>query len=79
MHTSALLDKLDVYAAMGVAEVWIFREGAFAIHGLDRPAGRYVERSSSALLPGLDFGMLARYAVRTDTPQALREFEAEIR
>jgi hypothetical protein len=31
------------------------------------------------LLPGLDFAMVARSAMREDTPQALREFEEHVR
>jgi Uma2 family endonuclease len=79
IHTSPLIDKLDVYAGMGISEIWIFRDGAFSIHVLDRVQGRYETRSSSPLLPGLDFATVARLAVREDTPQALREFEAYVR
>jgi Uma2 family endonuclease len=79
IHTSPLIDKLDVYAGMGIPEVWVFREGAFSIHGLDPAQGRYSARSSSPLLPALDFAVVARYAVREDTPQALREFESQVR
>jgi Uma2 family endonuclease len=78
VHTSPLIDKLDVYSAFGVAEVWVFRNGAFTLYALDA-AGRYQVRPSSARVPGLAFEVVARYAVREDTPQALREFEAEIR
>jgi Uma2 family endonuclease len=77
--SAPLLDKLQVYAAFGVAEVWVFREGAFEIHSLDLEAGGYRLGASSRLVPDLDFRMLARYALRADTPQALREFEAEVR
>jgi Uma2 family endonuclease len=79
VHTSPLVDKLDVYAGMGVPEVWVFRDGAFAIHLLDRAQGRYATVSRSPLLPGLDFAIVARYAVREDTPLALREFEQYVR
>lgn len=79
VHTAPLVDKLDVYAAFGVAEVWVFRNGAFTVHVLTTDASAYDVRASSALVPGLDFDMVARYAVREDTPRALREFEAEIR
>jgi Uma2 family endonuclease len=75
--TSPLLDKLDVYRAFGVAEVWVFRDGIFTIYCLD--ASAYAARSSSKLVPGLDFAELARYAVRDDTPAALREFEQKLR
>ena len=79
VHTSPLLNKLDVYRAFGIAEVWVFRNAAFTVHALDRLANRYEARAASALVPGLDLAIVARYAVRDDTPQALREFEAEIR
>jgi Uma2 family endonuclease len=79
IHTAPLIDKLDVYAAFGIAEVWVFRSGAFTIHVLDAARGRYETRADSERMPGLDFGMVARYAVREDTPEALWEFEGEIK
>ena len=78
VHTSPLLDKVDVYRSFGVAEVWVFREGAFKLYVLDAQAGRYEMKARSALVPSLDFEVVARYARREDTPQALREFEGEI-
>lgn len=79
IHTAPLLNKLSVYAGFGVAEVWIFKDGRFRIHQFDPSTGGYQQVDRSALLPQLDFTMVARYAVRLDTPQALREFEAELR
>ncbi len=79
VHTSPLINTLDVYRIFGVAEVWVFREGAFTLHALDRAHDRYDVCPSSTLVKGLDFALVARYAVREDTPQALRDFEAEIR
>lgn len=78
IHTSPLLDKLEVYRSFGVAEVWVFRDGAFTLHALDVATGIYEVRPRSALVPGLDLTMVARYVLREDTPQALREFEAAI-
>jgi Uma2 family endonuclease len=78
LHTNPLLDKLDVYRAFAVEEVWIFKNGAFTVHILDAAKKRYEVHPASKLLPDLDFGMLGRYAIREDTPQALREFENEI-
>jgi Uma2 family endonuclease len=77
IHSKPLVDKLDVYAAMGVPEVWVFEEGAFRLWALGAD-GKYEPMAASARLVGLDFAMLARYVVRDDTPQALREFEREI-
>ena len=79
IHTAPLLNKLDVYAGMGVSEVWIFKDGRFSLYALDRAASQYTEIPRSRLLPELDFALVARYAVRLDTPQALREFERAIR
>jgi Uma2 family endonuclease len=79
IHATPLVDKLSVYAAFGVAEVWVFRNGAFTIHALDRASGRYAARLDSALVTGLDFARVASFALRGDTPRALREFEALLR
>jgi Uma2 family endonuclease len=79
IHTSPLLDKLEVYAGFGVAEVWVFKDAAFTIYRLDPTRQGYVEIPRSELIPTLDFAMIARYAVRPDTPRALRELETELR
>lgn len=79
IHTSPLIDKLAVYAGLGVPEVWVFEHGRFRIHALDREAGGYRVVERSPLVPDLDFEMIARYAVRHDTPQALRELAAELK
>ena len=79
IHSSPLLNKLDVYAGMEIAEVWIFKDAAFRLFALDGLTKRYVEVERSGLLPTVDFATIARYVVRDDTPQALREFAAAIR
>ncbi len=79
IHTSPLLNKLAVYAGFGVAEVWTFKDGAFRLHALDAAAGTYRVVERSPLLPDLDFELLARHALRLDTPQALRDFESALR
>jgi Uma2 family endonuclease len=77
IHTTPLLDKLEVYSAMQIAEVWVFKDGAFQIWAL-LDNGRYEPRGASRLMPGLDLSVVARYVPREDTAQALREFEREI-
>jgi Uma2 family endonuclease len=79
IHTAPLLNKLEVYAGFGVAEVWVFKDGRFALYALDDEATTYVAVTRSRLLPALDFDRIERYALRTDTPRALRELEAELR
>lgn len=76
IRTAPLLDKLAIYAALGVPEVWTFRDGAFSIRSLDRPTSAYAEVPSSVLMPELDFTLIARLAIREDTAQALRELES---
>jgi Uma2 family endonuclease len=79
IHTAPLLNKLEVYAPMGVSEVWVFRNGKFSLCALDPAVSQYTEIARSRLVPELDFALIARYAVRPDTPQALREFERVLR
>jgi Uma2 family endonuclease len=76
IHSTPLLDKLEVHRGFGVAEVWAFRKGAFTIHLLQD--GAYVIAPRSALLPELDVELLARFVVREDMPQAVREWDAAI-
>jgi Uma2 family endonuclease len=79
IYSAPLLDKLDVYAAMRIPEVWIFRDGAFTIHRFDGEVGRYRPSPASTILPEVDLTLVARFATREDTPQALRELEALLR
>jgi Uma2 family endonuclease len=71
IHTSPLLDKLEVYRGLDIAEVWLFQDGAFALYRLMQDRYERVERSG--FLPELDFVLLARLAVRPDQDEALRE------
>jgi Uma2 family endonuclease len=74
IHTAPLLNKLEIYVEMQIAEVWVFRDGRFTLYALQDGAYQAVERSER--LPGLDFVQLAGFVVRSDIPQALREFDA---
>lgn len=79
IYSNPLLDKLTVYASLGVQEVWVFRGGKFIVHRRDAKTGAYEAHPESALVPGLDFALLARYVLRDDGIVALKEFEAEVR
>jgi len=72
-----LLDKLEVYRAFEVREVWVFEAGAFKIFALRD--GRYELLPTSALFPEVDLAAIARFAVRPDQHAALREFRDELR
>ena len=76
IYTVPLVDKLEIYADMGIAEVWTYRDRAFRIHALS--GARYELRERSQFLPDLDFALVARYVERSDTLAALREFEAAL-
>jgi Uma2 family endonuclease len=68
------LDKLRIYAGLGVREVWRFEDGAFTIHRLRD--GVYGRASKSRLVPDMSFDVLASFVVREDQPVAMREFRA---
>lgn len=71
------MDKLDVYAGLGVAEVWIFENGRFSIHGL---VGRsYEQRERSRFFPELDFAVLAEHAMMQDQDDAVRAYWARLK
>jgi len=74
--TSGALDKLAVYAGLGVGEVWFWREGRIEVHVLRGGAYARVERS--ALLPALDVERLARFLTYDDQTQAAREYLAQL-
>jgi Uma2 family endonuclease len=74
--TRTAVDKLEVYHALGVPEVWIWERSKIRVHLL-RDAG-YVRANRSALLPGLDLALLAGFLGRTDQTRAVREFRAAL-
>jgi len=59
--TSSHLDKLEIYARLGVPEVWGWNatENALVIHRAT-PAG-FVRASSSSIVPQLDIALLSRF------------------
>jgi Uma2 family endonuclease len=71
IHTSPLLDKLHVYAGLGVPEVWLFRRSAFEVHRLAGDHYDLIERSQ--FLPELDLALIARLAAHPDQQDALDE------
>jgi Uma2 family endonuclease len=74
VHTNPLLDKLEVYRAFGVSEVWTFEDGSFVVHALVDGIYQQIERSR--FLPDLDLELVARLAAYDDQQQALEELRA---
>jgi Uma2 family endonuclease len=75
--TSPLLDKLEVYRGLGVREVWVYRNGGFALHALRDD--RYELIAASEIFPEVDLPAIARYAAAPNQHAALRAFRDELR
>ena len=75
--TSGGLDKLDIYRAFGVREVWIWCDGRIEVHALKGDA--YQGIAASEILPDLDLGLVATLATRRDQTGAVREFRKSLR
>jgi len=59
--SSGLVDKMAVYAGLGVPEVWEWRQStrAIVVHRLN--SGTYERRNRSELLPELDLALLSSF------------------
>lgn len=68
------LDKTDIYAQLGVGELWVWERGALSVFVLER--GAYLSAPRSRLLPALDLALLAHYATVFTQLQAVRGFLA---
>ncbi|MBE9079395.1 Uma2 family endonuclease [Romeria aff. gracilis LEGE 07310] len=75
--TSGLVDKLNIYRGLGVAEVWQWQAGAFSIYCL-RSSG-YERVETSELLPTLDLTMLVSYVKPEAQFDAVMAFRDAIR
>jgi Uma2 family endonuclease len=75
--TSGGLPKLRVYEGLGVREVWFWIEDRFSIHLLG--PGGYASSPKSALIPSLDFDLLAEFVRRRDQPGAVRDYRDALR
>lgn len=75
--TAGGLNKLPIYATLGVRELWMFEDDAFQLHALR--GGSYERIEASELIPSLDLAVIARFAVRPDQHTAVREFRDSLR
>jgi Uma2 family endonuclease len=72
--TSSIVNKLEIYQGLGVAEIWQWQDGKFVIYHLRSDGYEQVEQSE--LLPNLDIQLLANYvnpAEQFDSVMAYRE------
>jgi Uma2 family endonuclease len=80
VKTSGGIDKLEIYRRLGVREVWFWITGRFWIY--TRSKGGYAERSSSAVMPDLDFDRIARIVLTTEDGEqnaAVRAYRRSLR
>jgi len=78
--SNPLVDKLEVYAGLEVAEVWLWRTATrtFVVHRL--AAARYTVVDRSQLLPALDLVLLAPFVRPGESHTALvNAFRASLR
>lgn len=76
VETHGSINKLDVYLGLGVREVWFWEAGRLRIFALSE--GKYVESTSSHLLPGLDVAELASFVRDGDQTAAVRAFRRRL-
>lgn len=74
VEADAAVDKLAVYAGLGVPELWLFEDDDISVYFLDLATGNYRQRERSWFLPDLDIGLIGRLALRPETPEVLDEF-----
>lgn len=76
--TSGGIDKLQVYAGLGVPEVWIWKAGRIAMYALR--AAHYQEIAGSELLPQLDPTLLTDLVnAETSQAEAIRTLRTRLR
>lgn len=76
-RTPGGVDKLAVYEALGVGEVWVWRSGTLEVWLLG-DAG-YARARRSALFPALDLERLATHLDEPSQTAAVRAFRGWIR
>jgi Uma2 family endonuclease len=79
--TRSSLDRMGIYAALGVPEVWRLDGPALTFHALG-PSGDYAEQSTSPTFPRVTPGDLQRFLALCDTHdqnEVERQFRAWVR
>jgi Uma2 family endonuclease len=75
--TSGGLDKLSIYAGLGVPEVWYWRNDRFELYALVGES--YAETVASARVPELDFARLAEFVREPDQHVAVTGWVRRLR
>jgi len=78
--SSGLIDKMAVYAGLGVAEVWEWRPTTRTITVHRLVGGGYERRDRSELLPALDLALLSSFVVPGENQTRLaKAYQAALR
>lgn len=77
VRTHEGIDKLEVYAGLGVPEVWVWENGALSVHRLVGDA--YERHERSTVLPDLDLVELASFVTIPDQTDAVRAYRDALR
>lgn len=64
--TRSALNRMGIFAALGVPEVWRFDESTIHVHHL-QPDGRYAVRPESLSFPWLPIGQMTAWVLRAGT------------
>jgi Uma2 family endonuclease len=75
--TSGGLNKLAIYAPLGVREVWVWEDARLSVHALRE--GGYVGVAGSELLPALDLALLLRFVDEPNQTAAVRAYRELLR
>jgi Uma2 family endonuclease len=75
--TSGILNKLEIYRGLGVAEIWQWQDEKFIIYHLRSEGYEQVEQS--VLLPNLDVQLLANYVNPTEQFDAVMAYREMLR
>lgn len=75
--SSAGIDKLPIYASLGVQEVWFWCDGKFDLFSL--VGDGYESIATSARIAGLDLNQVEEFVNMTDQHRAVKTYLALLR
>ncbi len=74
--SSGGMDKLSLWASLGVPELWVWQNGA--LHVFQLQDGRYAPATDSSFLPGFPFHFLPEILEMKNGSEAVREFRRRL-
>lgn len=71
--TSSSINRMAIYAAMGVPEIWRWYDDALQIYRLN-PDGQYLSAADSVALPGFPIDLAVKFASQRPIPSEVTLF-----